>query len=152
MLPVERVCVDCVGDSTVLVLAYTLRNVPARPQPRQSTPSPPISDAWRHPLTSTQHIALFTCVLALIGLNPSGHLSRERTYVHGHAQGDLLADLIVEVAAGVPANVLIAPRSAPIVERLCNGEDVRSDVTAWTEVLRGAPVVAELVLRLAELE
>jgi len=63
----------------------------------------------------------------------------------------LLADLIAEVAAGVPASTLIAPCSVPFVERVCNGEDVRTDVAAWTEVMRGAPVVAELVLRLAEL-
>ena len=63
----------------------------------------------------------------------------------GHVQTDLLADLVAEIGTGVPAAVLITYTARPHVHRLCLGEDVRLDPTAWEAISRGAPVIAAIV-------
>ena len=45
----------------------------------------------------------------------------------------------------MPAAVLITNGACPHVQRLCLGEDVRLDPTAWEAIARGAPVIAAIV-------
>ena len=58
----------------------------------------------------------------------------------------MLAAVLDEIGAGVPATVLMSMECAAHVRSLCDGANLRQQPDAWNLLLREAPVIAELVI------
>ena len=61
-------------------------------------------------------------------------------------QNDVLAAVLDEIGAGVPATVLMSIECAAHVRSLCDGANLRQQPDAWNLLLREAPVIAKLVI------
>lgn len=58
----------------------------------------------------------------------------------------MLAAVLDEIGAGVPATVLMSMECAAHVRSLCDGANLRQQPDVWNLLLREAPVIAKLVI------